>query len=257
MNRSLKIVLYEGPGAEPIDVDLRFQLLRDLLESGRPVSRATCLCHVTAGPEQALLVLGRFEPETRANLSAAGDSESFALRDLEGLDPDAVVGLVDEMAEAMSVEAQRPWIPWFPLIDPELCTNCKKCLSFCLFGVFGVDGDGQIRVRHPAKCKNNCPACARVCPTGALVFPKYSSGPIAGQEGGSDTDGPARVDLESLSRTDIYAALRARTAAARNSQADPDRAQAERCECLDRLQQQLDIPQDVLDNLQSGPAGRQ
>jgi NAD-dependent dihydropyrimidine dehydrogenase PreA subunit len=254
MRRQLKVAIYEGPGARPLDVALRGMLVRALLDAGRPVVRAMCLCEVTCADDQALLVLGRFEPDARANLSAAADSESFALRDLDGLDADGAVDLVEQMAEALSVEAPSPWRPWFPVIDPDRCTNCKKCLSFCLFGVYRVDADGQIRVANPAKCKNNCPACARVCPTGALVFPKYESGPIAGADA---PDGqPTQVDLETLSKQDIYAALRARSDKARNPQMDLTAAEAERCECLDRLQQQLNIPQDVLDSLQAPAAGR-
>ena len=29
-------------------------------------------------------------------------------------------------------------------------------------------------------CKTNCPACSRVCPEAAIIFPKYASGPING-----------------------------------------------------------------------------
>ncbi|MFP4354486.1 MAG: ATP-binding protein [Phycisphaerae bacterium] len=243
----LKIALYEGPGARPIDPKLGFELIRSLLDAGRPVVRATCLCEVTAAPGQALLVLGAFQPEARANLSAAADSESFALRDLAGLDARGAWELVEQAAEALSTPAPSSWVPWFPVIDRDRCNNCKKCLSFCLFGVYSVDADGQIRVARPAKCKNNCPACARVCPTGAIVFAKHESGLIAGA---AIPDGQAdQVDLDSLSKQDIYAALRARSVRAANPQMDLGKAEAERCECLDRLQQQLAIPQDVLDSL--------
>ncbi len=55
-----------------------------------------------------------------------------------------------------------------------------QCLSFCLFGVYGVDGDKHIQVQNNDHCKTNCPACSRVCPEAAIMFPKYKAGPING-----------------------------------------------------------------------------
>ena len=55
-----------------------------------------------------------------------------------------------------------------------------QCLSFCLFGVYGVDGEKRIQVQNQDNCKTNCPACSRVCPEAAIMFPKYKAGPING-----------------------------------------------------------------------------
>ncbi len=79
--------------------------------------------------------------------------------------------------------ASGDWIPWFPVIDRERCTNCGQCLSFCLFGVYAKDEeDGKVKVANPAGCKTDCPACARICPQTAIIFPKYTSPPINGDE---------------------------------------------------------------------------
>ena len=74
------------------------------------------------------------------------------------------------------------WIPWFPVIDYDRCTNCKQCLSFCPFGVYSLDEDDNVAVTEPENCKNNCPACARVCPSLAIMFPKFGDRPINGDD---------------------------------------------------------------------------
>lgn len=68
---------------------------------------------------------------------------------------------------------------WFPVIDKQQCVNCGRCMDFCLFGVYSKVGN-QIVVAQPDKCKNNCPACARMCPERAIIFPKYDKSPING-----------------------------------------------------------------------------
>ncbi len=106
-----------------------------------------------------------------------------------------VVGLPDaEHPEAGSSE----WPPWFPVIDYEHCANCRKCLNFCLFGVYEEE-DGKVVVRHPEKCKNNCPACSRICPVQAIIFPKFNQPPYNGDAAplaAPAEQGPATAALE-------------------------------------------------------------
>ena len=70
---------------------------------------------------------------------------------------------------------------WYPTLDKEACAECGKCLEFCPFGVYEMVND-RVTVVHPQHCKNNCPACARQCPTSAIIFPKYDRSPINGGE---------------------------------------------------------------------------
>ncbi len=69
---------------------------------------------------------------------------------------------------------------WYPVIDYRRCTNCLECLNFCLFGVFELDGLGVISIEQPDACRPGCPACARICPAGAIMFPQHDDPGIAG-----------------------------------------------------------------------------
>jgi NAD-dependent dihydropyrimidine dehydrogenase PreA subunit len=159
--------------------------------------------------------------------------------------------------DAAAVESKASaWKPWFPVIDYQRCTNCMQCLSFCLFDVYGVSNDGKIQVRNQDNCKTECPACSRVCPEVAIMFPKYRHGPINGEEVNSDDirREAMKVDISALLGGDIYAALRDRSARAKSrfsKERDDQRALQERQNCLIKLQQALDIPSEVLAALPS------
>lgn len=71
---------------------------------------------------------------------------------------------------------------WYPVIDFDRCTNCMECIDFCLFGVYGVDGAESILVEQPDNCRKGCPACSRVCPENAIIFPQHKAPAIAGAE---------------------------------------------------------------------------
>jgi NAD-dependent dihydropyrimidine dehydrogenase PreA subunit len=86
---------------------------------------------------------------------------------------------------------------WYPVIDYSRCTNCLDCLDFCLFGVYGVDSLDRILVENQDQCKKGCPACSRVCPQQAIIFPEYKSPAIAGADGGAAVGG-LKIDLSRL-----------------------------------------------------------
>ena len=167
--------------------------------------------------------------------------------------PTAPTAACREEIEHLEAEAARPgaWTPWFPVIDGDRCENCQQCLSFCLFGVFDVDEDDKIRVRNPEKCKTNCPACARVCPEVAIIFPKYRNAPINGEEvKAADLEREKmQTDVSAILGGDVYSILRNRQqrAAARFSkERDEALALSERQCCMNKLQEALDIPDEVL-----------
>ena len=73
---------------------------------------------------------------------------------------------------------------WYPVVDYSRCASCRQCMQFCLFGVYEVDDAGELTVRNPDNCKPGCPACSRVCPSGAIIFPLCDSDDaIAGAPG--------------------------------------------------------------------------
>ncbi len=84
---------------------------------------------------------------------------------------------------------------WYPVIDYDRCTNCMECIDFCLFGVYGVDKLDRILVEQPDDCKKGCPACSRVCPENAIVFPGHKTPAIAGADG---EIGGLKIDLSKL-----------------------------------------------------------
>jgi NAD-dependent dihydropyrimidine dehydrogenase PreA subunit len=90
---------------------------------------------------------------------------------------------------------------WYPVIDYSRCTNCLECLDFCLFGVYGVDGAEKIAVENQDNCKRGCPACSRVCPEQAIIFPEYKTPAIAGADTG--TIGGLKIDLTKLFGGDV------------------------------------------------------
>ena len=73
---------------------------------------------------------------------------------------------------------------WYPVIDYSRCTNCMECIDFCLFGVYGVDEQERLLVENQDNCKKGCPACSRVCPEQAIMFPDYKTPAIAGRRWG-------------------------------------------------------------------------
>jgi len=84
---------------------------------------------------------------------------------------------------------------WYPVIDLSRCTNCLECIDFCLFGVYGIDRQETILVEQPDNCRQGCPACSRVCPENAIIFPQHKTPTIAGSP---EVAGNLKIDLSQL-----------------------------------------------------------
>jgi hypothetical protein len=98
-------------------------------------------------------------------------------------------------AEVVRIEEQAGR-RWYPVIDYSRCTNCMECIDFCLFGVYGIDNIETILVEQPDNCRKGCPACSRVCPENAIIFPQHKTPIIAGS---AEVDaGGLKIDLSKL-----------------------------------------------------------
>ncbi len=213
-----QVTLRAGGGMSPAD---RATLMRLLLERGLEVS-------------------------CRTGQGISGDQSA---------DPEMLAATIERESQPSSA-ASTPWKPWFPVIDYSRCTNCMQCLSFCLFDVYGVSADRKIQVQNQSNCKTDCPACSRVCPEVAIMFPKYRHGPINGEEIKSDDvrREAMKVDISALLGGDIYSMLRDRSVKAKSrfsKERDDERALTERQNCLIALKRDLDIPAEVLAALPS------
>lgn len=248
-----RVAVYEGVGSRPLDAAVRGAVVAGLLQKGYAVTVVRPGGSVSAATAGNLVVLGRFDDERPARVD--GDVTVY-FRDVDGLDAAQVIERVDATRDEIGLPKPGGWKPWFPVIDYDRCTNCMQCLSFCLFDVYGVSEDKKIQVQNQNKCKTDCPACSRVCPEVAILFPKYRHGPINGDVVSADDvrRESMKVDISALLGGDIYQALRDRSAKFKSrfaKERDEDKALEERKRCLTKLGEQLDIPPEVFASLPS------
>lgn len=250
---TLRVVLYEGTDSPPLPATDRFSALTALLEKGFAVTHAVAGGRVAPHERGSLLVLGQFAGRTpEAEGVTAGTTVRF--QDITGLDAAHIAETAENVRTDTGAARHGEWKPWFPVIDYDRCTNCMQCLSFCLFGVYGVDEQNKIQAQNHDNCKTNCPACSRVCPEAAIMFPKYKAGPINGDEVQASDLGKEKmkIDISSLLGGDVYSQLRQRSDAAKarfSKERDDKKALQERQKCLTKLAQGGDIPMEVLMSL--------
>lgn len=247
-DRPLRVILYEGTGATEVDAGERHAAVLALLDRGFAVTRAGAGRPVAPADASPVLVAARWQE---------GPPEGFSGIRWKPLDAATLADHAEEARRTSASPEPGAWKPWFPVIDYDRCTNCMQCLSFCLFGVYGVDAEKQIQVQNNDNCKTNCPACSRVCPEAAIMFPKYKAGPINGDVV-SDADlnrEKMKIDISALLGGDVYSLLRDRSERARSrfgKERDADKALAERQKCLTKLASlAADIPPEVLMSLPS------
>jgi len=248
--------------SDVIDAGRKAEVLARLSAAGLAFEATGDLCGMAARRDPALkrfaeggagTIIACYPRAVRALFHAAGaplPEEGFEILNLREQDADQILrslpplrspgGAAAKKAPEPPQPAPDDWVPWFPVIDAGRCRSCKQCLNFCLFGVFELTEDEKVFVARPANCKTNCPACARICPGVAIIFPKHPAAPINGAEPAADEPAAkVNVDVAELLRGDVYAVLRRRQRGSR-----PDKP----CACSDGapLAEQLGIPPEVL-----------
>lgn len=252
--RALNVILYEGPESQPLTSDQKKAISKETLSNGFSVQRVSDPQSIPTHDRNQTLLIGNFDGADRADLFSGIDN--IQIRDISNESAETIGEISKSLQGESNLFDHKAWKPWFPVIDYDRCTNCMQCLSFCLFGVYGVSSQQQIQVQNQDNCKTNCPACSRVCPEAAIMFPKYKTGPINGDTV-SDEDmqrEKMKVDISSLLGGDIYDMLRERSERAKSrfsKERDSSKALNERQKCLVKLQKDADIPPEVIMSLPS------
>jgi NAD-dependent dihydropyrimidine dehydrogenase PreA subunit len=220
------VVLCGCSCSDVISEDVKQQVRAGLRAGDVNLREVDDLCELAAGDDPVLAEIAAAEsltvvacyPRTvqwlfhRAGLTPA-DKGMRVLNMREQGAGDILASLDCEPAGAAPGEhGDHPWVPWFPVLDYSRCTNCGQCLDFCLFGVYERAADGSVQVTNPGNCKNNCPACARICPQVAIIFPKVPELPINGADVTAETvqAGNVALNIDEALGHDLYAALGAR-----------------------------------------------
>jgi Pyruvate/2-oxoacid:ferredoxin oxidoreductase delta subunit len=186
--------------------------------------------------------------------------EALTIHNMRTESPEHILGKVSQNTrpsldfEPAHLEKTDQWIPWFPVIDYDRCKRCKLCLNFCLFGVYENSEEDQVRVSEPASCKTNCPACARVCPHQAIIFPKSEESPINGAKVDPTEQASPKKQacLNELLTGNVYDILKQRGKPHKRFSAVPRSTPS----ILETLHQELDIPMGVLHALSPSDLSR-
>ena len=238
MKRRPNILCCHCAYADVVPQDTKRRVLAAIVESGAECIEVADLCELAARKDPSLAefaasghaqVIACHERAVRWLFAAAGAplAPEAVIHDMRRPTADEIIAQLAAAAKHGHAKARGratqhfapkksgEWIPWFPVIDYGRCKNCRQCLQFCLFGVYAADEGGKVRVAKPENCKTGCPACARICPHAAIIFPKYAEGPISGDDApppAAEEGRPEKpIDFSSLAGLDIHEAIRRRS----------------------------------------------
>lgn len=255
MNRK---VIFCNCGAKLLGPSRATTISGYLNEAGHPFAEISDLCGISVDHKSAtrnlllsadeILIIACFPRAVKLLLENCGiDHQALKLSFInfrEMNDSQVLDGVASFFASktapgaSSAFQGSSQWPAWFPIIDHSRCNTCGQCADFCLFGVYEKI-DGKVVVANPKECKNNCPACARICPQTAIIFPKYEhSGAIAGADAIDEISEQQRqqLDIDAILGSNIYQALALRKAkrqsiisstAMRQALADRDKALSE------------------------------
>lgn len=223
-----KKLIYCNCGANILSPQLIAEAEQRISERGLDAVKVSDLCGLCANQKDEvknlfsdadeITVLACYSRSVKHLLNFAGVSDTSKisvvnLREAQDIDISEILSAFEEnRAEKVEVKGNGDWPAWYPVIDYSRCSSCGQCADFCLFGVYEKTSD-KVLVVNPQGCKNNCPACARICPQTAIVFPKYQhGGAIAGSEVINQIaeQERQRKDMDEILGSDIYQALEQR-----------------------------------------------
>ena len=205
-----------------------------LLQKGYPFTEISDLCGCSVDrkedtrklftPEHEYLIIACYPRGVKLLLEKCGiDHPSMKInyKNFRELSNIQIFNSIDTFfADASSsngiskLEYDCEWPSWYPVIDYSRCNSCGQCSDFCLFGVYEKI-DNKVVVVNPKGCKFNCPACARICPQIAIIFPKYEhAGAISGSDAIDEMAEQQRQnqDIDTILGSNIYKALEMRKA---------------------------------------------
>lgn len=270
--------------ANVIPTAVKNQALRHILSSGQDFQAVPDLCQMAAEGDERLgqiaaggatTVVACYPRAVKGLFDRAGypiqlDDDHIRVLNMRELDgeqvveelppssvettappvgPEEVEARHRDLTAALEADSDDPdaWKPWFPVIDYDRCTNCGLCANFCIFGVYKID-EGKLTVDNPDHCKTDCPACARVCPETAIMFPKHEAdSPINGSNKEADGD-QAGVDMGQTLQGDVMGLLRSRSSRTKRRFAKRATDAEKLCACAAEtgMLSQLGIPDEVL-----------
>lgn len=247
------MILYcKCDGNEQVDLATKDKIAGFLAESGLEYAEVADFCEQVASTallieelnaKSSLTVIACFPRALEWLFYAAGigiEGKNITYFNLREQDADTVINELKKQTDlekgpGRKIPKEKDYFSWYPVIDYDRCTYCGQCLDFCLFGVYERDVDKKIKVIKPGKCKEKCPACARICPHVAIMFPKLGEKPINGAEIiDGEENSNIKVDVKDMLGDDIYTALAARKKRAKKNllkSQDKKKVEAERKKC--------------------------